>query len=314
MAYNPIPVSTINSTNVVPTIVAAPQANTTGNITTSSTTIVATDLTGVGSATVQFSGTFVGVNVVFEASADGTTYFPVQGMNQSTGALTTAGATGVLPSSTTVVYTVSPLLGQTSFRVRSTAFTSGSAAVVIHPSAQFVSLPVASQAITGAVTLTSTTLTSVVPGVAATSLGKAEDAVHASGDTGVQILAVRNDNAATTLTSASGDYSPVSTDAVGTQFTRHSPANTASITQVAPTTTSTTLKAANAGRRTLIIYNASTSDMYISYGGTASITAYTVYLPSLATVTINGSEYAGAVNGVWITAAGSSAQITETTI
>ncbi len=56
--------------------------------------------------------------------------------------------------------------------------------------------------------------TSVIPGTAATHLGKAEDAVAASGDTGVMELAVRNDTNAT-FTSADGDYSPVGVDLAG---------------------------------------------------------------------------------------------------
>ena len=55
---------------------------------------------------------------------------------------------------------------------------------------------------------------SVVPGVAATSLGKAEDAVHASGDTGVFMLAVRSDTAAATGTT-DGDYTALVTDSTG---------------------------------------------------------------------------------------------------
>lgn len=55
---------------------------------------------------------------------------------------------------------------------------------------------------------------SVVPGTSATSLGKAEDAAHSSGDTGVMMLAVRNDSGATTF-GADGDYSPVAVDANG---------------------------------------------------------------------------------------------------
>jgi len=58
-------------------------------------------------------------------------------------------------------------------------------------------------------------VTSLVPGVTATSLGKAEDAVHADGDTGVMLLGVRNDSFATTLTNSNGDYSPVATDSTG---------------------------------------------------------------------------------------------------
>jgi hypothetical protein len=54
----------------------------------------------------------------------------------------------------------------------------------------------------------------LVPGTAATSMGKAEDAAHTSGDTGIFMLGVRNDSA-TVLTSADGDYSPVATDSAG---------------------------------------------------------------------------------------------------
>lgn len=55
---------------------------------------------------------------------------------------------------------------------------------------------------------------SVVPGTGATNLGKAEDAAHTSGDTGILALAVRR--AADTPTSgADGDYEPLKTDANG---------------------------------------------------------------------------------------------------
>ena len=46
-----------------------------------------------------------------------------------------------------------------------------------------------------------------VGGVAATDLGKAEDAVHTSGDTGVMALGVRNDDLAA-LAGTDGDYAP----------------------------------------------------------------------------------------------------------
>lgn len=48
----------------------------------------------------------------------------------------------------------------------------------------------------------------------ATGLGKAEDTAHASGDVGVQALAVRRDSAAAS-SGASGDYEPLQTDATG---------------------------------------------------------------------------------------------------
>ena len=315
MAYDQQIKATINSTDVVPIVNAAPQSNTTGNITTSSTSITATDLTGIGSATVQISGTHAGINMIFEASADGTTFFPIQGQNQSTGVSTTAGATGVIPSNTTVVWTVSPLLGQSQFRVRSTAFTSGSGAIVIHPSTQFTQLGV--NVISAPTTTVAGTVTTSANAGAfaagANSVLKAEDAVHASGDLGIEVLAVRNDNAATSLTSATGDYSPIGVDATGTMFTRDAPSNTPSLANVAGSVTSVTIRAANAARRSLIIYNDSASDVYIAYGATASTTSFTILLPSLGTTTITGSEYAGLVTGIWNTAVGN-ARVTETVI
>lgn len=46
------------------------------------------------------------------------------------------------------------------------------------------------------------------------ALSKAEDAVHNSGDTGIQILAVRKDTAAA-LAGTDGDYAPLEVDALG---------------------------------------------------------------------------------------------------
>jgi len=54
---------------------------------------------------------------------------------------------------------------------------------------------------------------STAPGTAAASLGKAEDAAHASGDVGVMLLAVRKDTAA--ALAADGDYHVVEVDASG---------------------------------------------------------------------------------------------------
>lgn len=59
-----------------------------------------------------------------------------------------------------------------------------------------------------------TDVTSVVPGTAATNLGKAEDAAHLSGDVGVMTLGVRKD-AANGASGADGDYVPLTTDADG---------------------------------------------------------------------------------------------------
>lgn len=57
---------------------------------------------------------------------------------------------------------------------------------------------------------------SVTPGTANVHLGKAEDAVHASGDTGVMLLGVRSDTAA--ALGANGDYMPPIFDSTGQMF------------------------------------------------------------------------------------------------
>jgi hypothetical protein len=100
--------------------------------------------------------------------------------------------------------------------------------------------------ITNAVTVGSVS-TSVTPGTAAANLGKAEDAVHGSGDTGVMSLGVRNDTL-TVLTSANGDYSPIAVDQAGQTLARETPTTTIGTTlSGANATVTLTLAAAGAG-------------------------------------------------------------------
>lgn len=56
-------------------------------------------------------------------------------------------------------------------------------------------------------------VTRIIPGTTATSLGKAEDAVAASGDTGVMALAVQRTTAVSDA--VDGDYVPLHTDSLG---------------------------------------------------------------------------------------------------
>lgn len=48
----------------------------------------------------------------------------------------------------------------------------------------------------------------------------AEDTAHADADRGLFVMSVRNDNQATTFTSASGDYAPIATDKKGAVYTK----------------------------------------------------------------------------------------------
>jgi len=67
-----------------------------------------------------------------------------------------------------------------------------------------------SHTVDGTVAVSSIT-TSVTPGSAATNLGKAEDAAHASGDVGVMALAVQQ-TADAALAGLTGDYAPLQVD------------------------------------------------------------------------------------------------------
>lgn len=57
-------------------------------------------------------------------------------------------------------------------------------------------------------------VTRIIPGTSATHLGKAEDASHTDGDTGVFALTVRKDSVASTA-GTDGDYAALTTDASG---------------------------------------------------------------------------------------------------
>lgn len=160
------------------------------------------------------------------------------------------------------------------------------------------------------VTNVATIGTSVTPGTAAANLGKAEDAAHASGDTGVMSLGVRNDGAATSFSSTDGDYTPLATDAQGRLYVIQK-APTATLSNVASSATSVTLLAANTGRLAAQIYNDSTQVLYVKFGTTASATSFTVPLASNTYYEVPGG-YTGRIDGIWASAAGN-ARITELT-
>lgn len=129
-------------------------AATTGSITTSTTAVTAA-ATNYGQATVVVFGTYAGVSFVFEVSADGgTTYFPLQIAREADGAV----LLGDTPATNgTVGYIADLPGGVTNFRVRATAFTSGSASIVIAPAAGPV-MPVVSIGNTGGATGASSTV------------------------------------------------------------------------------------------------------------------------------------------------------------
>jgi hypothetical protein len=72
-------------------------------------------------------------------------------------------------------------------------------------------------------------VTSVVPGTGATNLGKAEDAVHGSGDAGVYALAVRDDSPAA-HSGADGDYESIHVNAEGGVWVSPTPSASGGLT------------------------------------------------------------------------------------
>jgi len=79
-------------------------------------------------------------------------------------------------------------------------------------------------------------VTRIIPGVSATHLGKAEDAVHVSADTGVAVLGVRRDTAAVG-SDTDGDYSTLNVDASGRLWS-HDPVSAALLTTIDADTSS----------------------------------------------------------------------------
>jgi hypothetical protein len=87
---------------------------------------------------------------------------------------------------------------------------------------------------------------------------------------------------------------------------------TATLTNVASSTSSTALFAANSGARTRTIHNDSTAILYVKFGATASSTSYTVEMASQDYFEFPQPLFAGAVEGIWAAENGH-ARVTEVT-
>ncbi len=164
------------------------------------------------------SGTFSATDT-FEGSMDGLSWTPVEG-RRSTGNVSES-STGALAAIPGYSWEFN-LLGYTRFRIRNTAYTSGSQtwtargvnAAIPGPS------PVPTHAVSGTVAATNAVLVSTAAG-----LGKAEDAAHASGDVGVPAWLVRAPATPASPTSAAGDYSYSMGDAEGKTIISGAPAD-----------------------------------------------------------------------------------------
>jgi hypothetical protein len=258
---------------------------TTGTITANGQSVAAA-LAGRTGAVIQIYGTYTALNGTFEVSFDGGANYRDTVLATLLNANTIATTTGSI-SSVVRTYEMS-VGGATHVRIRATAFTTGTANIVISAS-YFASEPIPAIQ-THAVTLTSTTLTSVTPGTAATSLGKAVDSVAGATDTGVAALMQRIDTPAA-VTPANGDYVVPRLDNFGRQWVNIGAGTVAAtqsgtwsaiqvytaITWGTPVstavTTAATVTAANASRKALVIW-CHEGEIYYQFGANPSSTVY----------------------------------------
>jgi hypothetical protein len=186
-------------------------ATSTWNSATTVDSAVTIAATGYGTVYVSLTvtPTVSSGTVNFEASDDGgTTWRLMVGARQDT-ASQTSNTGASLTTSTAWLFGVGAV---TNFRVRLNPVITGAGSVVVRVQGSSSSnQPIV---LVGNTVTTSTGVTSLTPGTAAGNLGKAEDAAHTTGDTGVFVLGVRND-ADAVQTSNDGDYSPISTDSSG---------------------------------------------------------------------------------------------------
>lgn len=114
-----------------------------------------------------------------------------------------------------------------------------------------------------------------------------------------------------------GGYKQRFKDEGGNVFTPYvnglpGPAAAGALSNVASSDSNVTLKAANASRRGLIIFNDSSAVLYIKFGATASSSSFTVKVAAGGYWEMPLPIYQGIVDGIWASANGN-ARVTELT-
>ncbi len=86
---------------------------------------------------------------------------------------------------------------------------------------------------------------------------------------------------------------------VGTNFSA-----TATLSNVASSASTTQILAANSSRRGMMIYNDSTSVLYLSFAATASTSSYSLQLAANSFYEMPVPIYTGVISGIWASANG----------
>lgn len=196
---------------------------------------VGVNLADADTLSVQITGTFV-ATLILQGSIDGVNWINLSSLVNVNGGAAAASITAA------GIYQVD-VAGLNYLRVTASAYTSGTANVAMSQTDNTGVVAIDG----GAVSITGSS--SITPGSAAANLGKAEDAAHASGDVGVEILGVRTPATPAIQTSAAGDYGSLAIDPEG-KLVASQYASTDHYWGANPvtlsTTTSTALKAAGA--------------------------------------------------------------------
>lgn len=262
--------------------------------TTTVQAVATTDVGNYAQVSVHIISQGTSSTVAFQGSNDNTNWVAV-GLVQASA----VGSSIPITSATTASIICTGPINYRYFRLNVTGISA------LTTAGQIVFFTASSAPLTNSVAIS----TSMTPGTAATSLGKAEDAAAASGDTGIAVWGVRRD-AAVASASATGDYNEIRVDQFGQLATVPGASGTDTITRVAASATSVSLLAANTSRKGAIFYNESTAILYLKYGTAATNTSYTVQIAAGGYFELPSPVRQGAIDGIWAAANGA-VMITE---
>lgn len=184
------------------------------NITSNGDT-VSIDVTLFSNLTIHCTGTFSTVNVTFEASINGgTNWFTVQGVRSNANTVETT--TGNLSAAPAYAWEFS-VNAYTNFRIRATAFASGTQVWTFQPGT-YATEPIPAVQVTGTQPVSGTVATTMAANATTTPV-KARDGVAGASDTAIPPLFVRRDTP-TAVTPIAGDYEFAQISANGEQWVR----------------------------------------------------------------------------------------------